>query len=184
MLFAMCVCQPRPSNFHRPPPPPKGGPAHQSACYQSRPCVALSHPPQPHCPTRCPARLKYLLACGSPVVAPDSTWREFWYHLLRSGDNIVVTEPRASPSRCSSAGWEPWPATAFFSVFCWGLPIPLPCIKMLSLVGVPRHRLPKHQTLLPQSRATTGATTLPTWRQSCSKTTRWPSGSGRRGPLW
>ncbi|KAL4420482.1 hypothetical protein ABPG75_010138 [Micractinium tetrahymenae] len=37
-------------------------------------------------------RLKYLLACGSAVVLPESPWEEFWYHLLRPGHHHVAVE--------------------------------------------------------------------------------------------
>ena len=47
-----------------------------------RPCIVL--PPA--------ARLKYLLACGSAVVMPASPWQEFWYHLLRHTEHILVVE--------------------------------------------------------------------------------------------
>ncbi|UJR16898.1 hypothetical protein I4U23_003796 [Adineta vaga] len=39
------------------------------------------------------SRLKYLLLCGSPVVyAPIQYWEEYWYHLLKDGENIVFFE--------------------------------------------------------------------------------------------
>ncbi|UJR16899.1 hypothetical protein I4U23_003797 [Adineta vaga] len=39
------------------------------------------------------SRLKYLLLCGSPVLYnPVQYWEEYWYHLLRDGENIVVFE--------------------------------------------------------------------------------------------
>lgn len=37
-------------------------------------------------------RLKYLMACGSAVVLPDSPWHEYWYHLLRPGHHHVPVE--------------------------------------------------------------------------------------------
>ncbi|PSC71797.1 O-glucosyltransferase 1 [Micractinium conductrix] len=45
------------------------------------------------------ARLKYLMACGSAVVSPDSPFAEFWYHLLRRDENIIVVEPVDSFNR-------------------------------------------------------------------------------------
>ena len=38
------------------------------------------------------ARLKYLLACGAAVVAPESVWSEFWHHLLRPGEHFIAVE--------------------------------------------------------------------------------------------
>ena len=50
-------------------------------------------PRLPACPSPpAAARLKYLLACGSVVVMPASPWQEFWYHLLRHTENMLVVE--------------------------------------------------------------------------------------------
>ncbi|CAF1636423.1 unnamed protein product, partial [Adineta ricciae] len=39
------------------------------------------------------SRLKYLLLCGSPVVYnPVQYWEEYWYHLLKDRENIIVFE--------------------------------------------------------------------------------------------
>lgn len=47
---------------------------------------------------RCTAgRLKYLLACGSAAVVPESPWEEFWYHLLRPGHHFVPVEEGEPP---------------------------------------------------------------------------------------
>jgi len=38
-------------------------------------------------------RLKYLLLCGSPVIfAKINGWEEFWYHLLKHQENIIILD--------------------------------------------------------------------------------------------
>jgi len=38
-------------------------------------------------------RLKYLLLCGSPVIfAKIDGWEEFWYHLLKHQENIIILD--------------------------------------------------------------------------------------------
>ena len=49
--------------------------------------------PPPRALPAAAARLKYVLACGSAVVMPESPWEEFWYHLLQPGTNVIVTDP-------------------------------------------------------------------------------------------
>ena len=44
------------------------------------------------------ARLKSLLLCGSVVIFPDNGWYEFYYPLLRHGENIIMMEPLRQPS--------------------------------------------------------------------------------------
>ncbi|CAF1093336.1 unnamed protein product, partial [Adineta ricciae] len=39
------------------------------------------------------SRLKYLLLCGSPVIFnPLQAWEEYWYHLLKDRENIMLFE--------------------------------------------------------------------------------------------
>ena len=44
------------------------------------------------------ARLKSLLLCGSVVIFPDNGWYEFYYPLLRHGENIIMMAPLTQPS--------------------------------------------------------------------------------------
>ena len=39
------------------------------------------------------ARLKYLLLCGSVVIHSDNGWYEFFYHMLKHGEQYVRIEP-------------------------------------------------------------------------------------------